>query len=592
MTKLLEDIRPTAGSAHDVDADADGSWTKLLDDGTLKPIIIGPASQIPVDAGVKELLVTVDPETGKTQQTVDSPANVDGVPVGRRRESILGTFHRQIRMSLKAVSETPGPLTSDIGFSSLGVGVVSRRGGIRSLIASRPFASANEVILWLGEKPCSALCSDCLPPERAPSGSAPVGVRPFSCSTDSDSSRSTEKTRAILPIARILLRITSLRAFASSSVSSPSQMSSSSEQMLSTLTSISVTFSPTNGSDQVKTSMKFGSQYGWDVEIVGRGEDGDQRGETGGRALPVHAIAGVLRLVRPDNGEQLVVLQEITARLVAVEVRTPAHGIVRVEVRVLLVAEVLERVRPEQITHGAERRRLLEPVQLPDVVQLLDLGRQAAVNTEELLIHERRQRQAVERVHARVVHALRVLNLTLLLKRKVFCQVTTLVVAAQQKQGRRVAELERPQVEDALYAEVAAIDVVAEEEIFGRRRRAADLEQLHQINCPWMSPHTVTGASMSIIVLSAFRIAAPSWMIRKAAFSSIRPSRMKCCFSTSGRGLPVCESNTSDAVSLCFGGKGTLSITRSLPEPAPAPAPPPPPDDADDWGGGVCAEVS
>uniref|UniRef100_A0A182QEW1 Uncharacterized protein n=1 Tax=Anopheles farauti TaxID=69004 RepID=A0A182QEW1_9DIPT len=156
---------------------------------------------------------------------------------------------------------------SDIGFSSLGVGVVSRRGGIRSLIASSPFASANEVILWLGEKPCRALCSDCLPPDRAPSGNAPVGVRPFSCSTDSDSSRSTEKTRAILPIARILLRITSLRAFASSSVSSPSQISSSSEQMLSTLTSISVTFSPTNGSDQVKTSMKFGSQYGWGEQL-------------------------------------------------------------------------------------------------------------------------------------------------------------------------------------------------------------------------------------------------------------------------------------------------------------------------------------
>lgn len=35
-------------------------------------------------------------------------------------------------------------------------GGVSLRGGILSLIASRPFASANEVILWLGEKPWSA----------------------------------------------------------------------------------------------------------------------------------------------------------------------------------------------------------------------------------------------------------------------------------------------------------------------------------------------------------------------------------------------------------------------------------------------------
>ena len=51
-----------------------------------------------------------------------------------------------------------------------------------------PLASTKEVILWLGEKPCSALQMLALPPERAPRGRAPVGVKPFSCSTDSDSS--------------------------------------------------------------------------------------------------------------------------------------------------------------------------------------------------------------------------------------------------------------------------------------------------------------------------------------------------------------------------------------------------------------------
>ncbi|XP_058116448.1 G protein-activated inward rectifier potassium channel 3-like [Anopheles ziemanni] len=112
MTKFLEDVRPTVGSPNDVDADADGSWTKLLDtDGTPKPIIIAPATQLPVAAGVKDLLVTVDPETGKTQQKVDSSGNIDRAPVSRRRESILGTFHRQLRMSLKAVSDTPGQFT-------------------------------------------------------------------------------------------------------------------------------------------------------------------------------------------------------------------------------------------------------------------------------------------------------------------------------------------------------------------------------------------------------------------------------------------------------------------------------------------------
>jgi hypothetical protein len=29
----------------------------------------------------------------------------------RRRESLMGTFHRHLRQSLKAVSESPGPLT-------------------------------------------------------------------------------------------------------------------------------------------------------------------------------------------------------------------------------------------------------------------------------------------------------------------------------------------------------------------------------------------------------------------------------------------------------------------------------------------------
>lgn len=41
-------------------------------------------------------------------------------------------------------------------FSSDGVGGASLRGGMRSLMASRPFASANDVILWFGEKPCKA----------------------------------------------------------------------------------------------------------------------------------------------------------------------------------------------------------------------------------------------------------------------------------------------------------------------------------------------------------------------------------------------------------------------------------------------------
>jgi hypothetical protein len=49
------------------------------------------------------------------------------------------------------VGDTTGFLSSPPG-----VGGASFLGGILSLIASSPFASANDVILWFGEKPCRA----------------------------------------------------------------------------------------------------------------------------------------------------------------------------------------------------------------------------------------------------------------------------------------------------------------------------------------------------------------------------------------------------------------------------------------------------
>lgn len=68
----------------------DLSWTKLLDGSTSPGSIIVKID----DQQPKEIAQTPDPDLNN-----------------RRRESILGTFHRQLRMSLKAVSESPGPLT-------------------------------------------------------------------------------------------------------------------------------------------------------------------------------------------------------------------------------------------------------------------------------------------------------------------------------------------------------------------------------------------------------------------------------------------------------------------------------------------------
>lgn len=68
---------------------------------------------------------------------------------------------------------------------------------------------------------------------------------------------------------------------------------------------------------------------------------------------------------------------------------------------------------------------------------------------------------------------------------------------------------------------------------------------------------------MSIMVFSERRRAAPSLIIRRAAASSILPSRIKCCFRTSGRGDPVRSSKTSATVILCDGGNGTSNVNKT-----------------------------
>lgn len=77
----------------------DLSWTQLLTDK--------PRTQKPT-------IVTFDKpkEVSPEEQQLNGASGENGRrPPRERRESIIGTFNRHLRMSLKAVSESPGPLT-------------------------------------------------------------------------------------------------------------------------------------------------------------------------------------------------------------------------------------------------------------------------------------------------------------------------------------------------------------------------------------------------------------------------------------------------------------------------------------------------
>ena len=66
-----------------------------------------------------------------------------------------------------------------------------------------------------------------------------------------------------------------------------------------------------------------------------------------------------------------------------------------------------------------------------NVIKIVDFRRESSMNTQELLVHKRGEWQTVEGLHARVVHALSVLDFTLLFECEVFGQMATFVVPAK-----------------------------------------------------------------------------------------------------------------------------------------------------------------
>jgi hypothetical protein len=115
------------------------------------------------------------------------------------------------------------------------------------------------------------------------------------------------------------------------------------------------------------------------------------------------------------------------------------------------------------------------------IVQSVQLGTQATMNAEELLVHDGGQWQAAERFHASLVDGLRVFVPALELEGEVVRQVATFVVSAEQPEGVGIVNLERPQVQHALYAEVPTVDVVSQKEVSSLGRVTAHFEELHQI---------------------------------------------------------------------------------------------------------------
>ena len=127
-------------------------------------------------------------------------------------------------------------------------------------------------------------------------------------------------------------------------------------------------------------------------------------------------------------------------------------------------------------------RHFLYPIERADVIQRVDTGRQAAVQAEDLVVNQRRQGQVVEKIGEELPHIrIAVFAQALVVEAVDLGDLAGLVVAAQDGDALRVADLEGDEQRHRFHREVAAVHVVAHEEVVGVRVGPADLEELHQV---------------------------------------------------------------------------------------------------------------
>ena len=87
------------------------------------------------------------------------------------------------------------------------------------------------------------------------------------------------------------------------------------------------------------------------IEVIRRAEDGHYARESSGSCLAVHAVSGILSFVCSDDREEIILFEEVASGGVGEEVGASSDVIVHEVLARLLLAELLERICPEDIAH-------------------------------------------------------------------------------------------------------------------------------------------------------------------------------------------------------------------------------------------------
>ena len=139
-------------------------------------------------------------------------------------------------------------------------------------------------------------------------------------------------------------------------------------------------------------------------------------------------------------------------------------------------------VRPQEVAHRTVVRNLLLPVDGPDLVEGLDAGTEAAVNTEDLAVNDGREGEIVEYLGAVSPDCdAAVLPQTLVIEPVHLGDLPALVVAPDEVDPVRVPHLQGQQQQEGLHAVEPAVHEVSHEQVVCVGNIATVLKQLLQV---------------------------------------------------------------------------------------------------------------
>lgn len=142
---------------------------------------------------------------------------------------------------------------------------------------------------------------------------------------------------------------------------------------------------------------------------------------------------------------------------------------------------ILVWVGPEEIAQEASVGHIGGTHNAANLLHRVQIGRQASVTAEDLLVDDGRNWKTVEAVGERLPQLDIVSSFTLIVEAVDSVDARALVIAAQEKEILRILDLVGQQEADGLEGLLASVHIVAEKEIVGLGREATVFEQPEKV---------------------------------------------------------------------------------------------------------------